>query len=511
MPENIKALIVVLALAVPAFYMGRQIARSVSADREFAVWRNVWFAVTVVAFLSLNFFVHALMLVIVCLYARSVRAASVGLFLILLFVVPVGKISILGAGLFNWLLDLNNPRLLAIVVLLPVLFTTRGFNRRELNVYTLPDWLVVGYVLLFTALQYRSSDATVTSVLRTATVATLEVLIPYFAFSRTVTNMAAVRKVFCAFIIAVLPLCLIAVFEWAKRWHLYFPFITNWGMLQAFYLERGGMLRASASADGSITLGFVIMTAVGCMLGIWQSLRSSQLKGIVSITFAAGLFATLARGPWVGVAVLLLVYLAIGPNAIANLAKGAVIGIAGLALLLVLPVGAKLIDLLPFVGAVEQGNVTYRQQLFDNSITVILRNPLFGTPDYLRAPEMLAMMQGEHIIDIVNSYLEIALRSGLVGLSLFIGVFATILLRLRRALKFRGVNDVDYNTCVRASIATLIAMLVTIVTVSSIDFIPYVYWSFAGLCVSLIRIAYRERAAARGAGRALDLVSSRAV
>ena len=149
MPENIRILIVVLALAVPAFYMGRQVARSVGADREFLVWRNVWFAVTVVAFLSLNFFVHALMLVIVCLYARSVRAASVGLFFILLFVVPSGKITIGGAGLVNMLLDLNNPRLLAIVVLLPVLFTTRGFNRRELNVYALPDRLVVGYVLLF--------------------------------------------------------------------------------------------------------------------------------------------------------------------------------------------------------------------------------------------------------------------------------------------------------------------------------------------------------------------------
>ena len=53
---------------------------------------------------------------------------------------------------------------------------------------------------------------------------------------------------------------------------------------------------------------------------------------------------------------------------------------------------------------------------------------------------MVAMMQGEHIIDIVNTYLEIALRSGLVGLSLFVGVFATILLRLRRVLKFRGVR-----------------------------------------------------------------------
>src|SRR5262245_11309349 len=145
MPENIRALIVVLTLAVPAFYLGRQIAGSVGTDREFAVWRNVWFSVTVVAFLSLNFFVHALMVAIAFLYARSFRAAPVGLFFILLLAVPLGKIVIGGAGIVNWLFDLNNARLLAIVLLLPILLTTRGFDRRQVGVFAMPDWLVVGY------------------------------------------------------------------------------------------------------------------------------------------------------------------------------------------------------------------------------------------------------------------------------------------------------------------------------------------------------------------------------
>ena len=37
------------------------------------------------------------------------------------------------------------------------------------------------------------------------------------------------------------------------------------------YLRRGGMLRALGSAPVSIALGFVIMVAVGCMLGIWHT------------------------------------------------------------------------------------------------------------------------------------------------------------------------------------------------------------------------------------------------
>ena len=37
--------------------------------------------------------------------------------------------------------------------------------------------------------------------------------------------------------------------------------------------------------------------------------------------------------------------------------------------------------------------------------------------------------------------------------------------------------------------AILIGILVVLATASSIDFIPIVYWSFAGLSVALIRIA----------------------
>jgi O-antigen ligase len=417
------------------------------------------------------------------------------LFFILLLVVPSGKIVIGGAGIVNQLFDLNNPRLLAIVFLLPVLFTIRGFDRRQVGVFTMPDWLVVGYVLLSTALTYRSSEATVTGVMRTGTVFALDVLIPYFAFSRTVTSVADFRKVLCAFVIAVLPLSLIAVFELVKRWHVYYPLAASWGT-EPWYLERAGLLRASASAIDSICMGFIIMVAVGCLLAIWQVIRSSQVKGIVSVIFVTGIIATLARGPWVGVAILLLVYVAMGSNAIANLGKVAVIGAVGLAMLLVTPLGTRLIDFLPFVGTVGEGGVTYRQKLFDNSLVVIQRSPLFGSPDFRREPEMQQMAQGEHLIDIVNTYLEIALRSGLVGLSLFFGIFATILLRLRRVLKFHDVNDLNFKACVRALIATLMAMLVTIATVSSVSFIPYVYWSFAGLSVALIRIGYKERSAA---------------
>jgi O-antigen ligase len=196
--------------------------------------------------------------------------------------------------------------------------------------------------------------------------------------------------------------------------------------------------------------------------------------------------------------VLVFVYLATGPNAVAKLGKAAVIGAVALAALWLIPVGERLVDLFPFLGPPD----LYRERLFDNAILVIRRSPWFGSIDYMSTPEMQMMIQGEGIIDIVNTYLQVALKSGLVGLGLFVGFFVTILIGLRRVLKFEVVRELGFDASIRASIATLVAMLVEIGTVSSVDFIPYVYWSFAGLWVALIRIAYRERATVMRAVRA---------
>jgi O-antigen ligase len=290
---------------------------------------------------------------------------------------------------------------------------------------------------------------------------------------------------------------LIAPFELAKGWHLYSVVADSFGAA-AGYLERAGMQRAFASAFGSISLGFVIMVAIGCALGILHTVRSSNLKPILLLIFAVGLMATLSRGPWVGVGILLLIYLATGRGAVANLGKLGAIGVIGLTLYFGMTGGAGLSDLLP-LGSVETENIAYRQDLLKKGIAVVQRDPWFGNVDYRKTPEMLAMKQGEGIIDIVNTYLEIAMKYGLIGLSLFVGIFATILSGLRRMLKFHAAKDSNLHDYVRASMATLVAIMVTICTVSAVDYIPYVYWSFAGLCVALIRVGYKERSLAASA------------
>src|ERR1035441_2527690 len=101
MLENVKALIYILALAVPAFYLARRMVASTNAYQDFAIWRNAWFAVTIAEFLCGNFWIFAVITAFVCIYARFARAATVALFFVLLFAVPLSDITIGGFGGIN--------------------------------------------------------------------------------------------------------------------------------------------------------------------------------------------------------------------------------------------------------------------------------------------------------------------------------------------------------------------------------------------------------------------------
>src|SRR6185312_15610436 len=504
MPESIKALIVVLILGSTAFYFTRQLARSVVTRHEFTVWRNTWFVVTITAFLSGNFFIFSIVAVIVCIYAHSVRGATVALFVILLVAVPSSDVPIGFLGAINNLIELNDARLLSIVLLLPLLLLKVRSSRRGVSNFAGPDRLIVAYVMLTSVLAFR--QANVTSVMRNTTTLILDILIPYFAFSRTVTDLAKFRRALMAFIVAILPLSLVAVFETVKGWPLYGSVAAGWGESLGV-VGREGMLRASGTA-GPIVLGLLIMVAIGCTLAVRQSKFSSRrLTAGIFGALILGLIATLSRGPWVGTAALAIIYMLTARRGIAKLGLFAMVGALAFGILLQLPVGQALIKYLPFVGSVDAGTVSYRQSLFENAIPVIERNLLFGSVDYLTTPEMQKLVTGQQIVDIVNTYLGIALNYGIIGLGLFVSIFATVLLRLQyiRAFRFRNELNGSIKIYARVMMATLVAILVTIATVSSVGFVPYIYWSFAGLSVALIRIAYDERAAsARVVGGSRD-------
>jgi O-antigen ligase len=202
----------------------------------------------------------------------------------------------------------------------------------------------------------------------------------------------------------------------------------------------------------------------------------------------AGLLAPLSRGPWVGTVCIILVFIITGKQIVKRLSFLLLAGVTIIPLIIISPGGEKVINLIPFIGETEKFNVDYRERLFVTSMIVIKRHPWFGSTDYLETPEMESMRQGQGIIDIVNTYIQIALESGYIGVSLFIAFFLTICWRIYRSFYRLADKNSDEYFLGRSLLATLAGILLIIFTVSSVSVIPIIYWSVAGLGVAYINM-----------------------
>jgi hypothetical protein len=157
------------------------------------------------------------------------------------------------------------------------------------------------------------------------------------------------------------------------------------------------------------------------------------------------------------------------------------------------PAGNVVIDHLPWVGTVDSRNVDGREHLAQVAFKVIMQNPFFGNFDFASTPAIEDLRGSDGIIDLVNTYVIVALRGGLVSLSFFgliiVGaLFGTIgaLLKLKRGE--------ELHTLGRSLLATMLGALFIMGTVSPIFFVFPLYWMLAGLMVGFAQMVQRGQA-----------------
>ena len=215
-----------------------------------------------------------------------------------------------------------------------------------------------------------------------------------------------------------------------------------------------------------------ILTAFFVYFVVWWLTLSVLLVALV---------ATVSRGPWVGGVAMALVFAGIGKGAAKRFMRiGAGVAVAsGLASMS--EWGRGMIDYLPFIGTVGSETVEYRQRLFEVSMNILSHSPFFGEPGFY-SNAAAQELRHEGIIDMVNSYLGIAVGTGLVGFGLFIGLFIYAIVLVWRARK-SSEREPQTGEAARALLAVIAGILVTIGTTSSIGVIPPIYFAIAGLAV----------------------------
>jgi len=489
-PEHLKALVVVLGAAAVVFWLAeRPLCALTLTVSEYRRRRNLWFGITLIGFLSHNVWIYILLAAVMLAVAssRERERNPLALYCLLLFALPPYDKSVPGLGLINYVFDINHVRLLNLVVLLPVALRLFGERNERSQGSLLPDVLVAAYIVYRVGMQAMVDS--LTGDLRATFYLLVDIWLPYYAASRFLRSIEAFREMAASFVLAVAVMAVIAAFEVARSWLVYTSLRLPWeaGMddLSVYILRgEGGLLRANVSVGNSIVLGYVMMVAIALMIFVGPQFRSRPMFLLGVGTLLVGLVAALSRGPWVGAAVAIIFGIGLGPGGVKRLLGLGGIGGLLLAVLLVSPYGGAIIDYLPFVGTVDEGSVTYRQRLLEVSMMVLWQNPMFGAFDYILNPAMEQMRQGQGIIDIVNTYLAIALGYGLVGLSLFVSPFLYALVATYVSHRRAALLDVDADRLGRSLLAAMVGIMITIATVSSITVVPTVYWLMLGICIA---------------------------
>jgi hypothetical protein len=501
MPEHLRALVVILGIAVPAFWLAGKVAPSrLMSLEDFRRRRNLWFAITLLAFFSHSFWLYIVVAAAVLLWQVPRERNPMALYLLLLFAVPGFDQPIPGMGLVNFLFDINHARLLSLTILLPAALHLSARTPPRPAVTRIPDAAILCFIA-YVCLRQMAVD-TVTNSLRAGFYLMTDVWLLYYVASRSLRDRDRMREAVAALVIALGILAVIAVFETFKHWLLYESLRPALGLPPQpilVYLTRGegGALRANGSVLNAIALGYTMMIGLALLIYLLPSIRPRWMGRAVVLVLSVGLLASLSRGPWLGTAAMALAASLVGQGALKRVVFAGLVGSVALGAVLASPWGGTVVDYLPFVGSVEAENVTYRQRLLDISWIVLMENPVFGARDFLLHPLMEQLRQGQGIIDIVNTYLEVALANGLIGLGLFLVAPLFGLWRVWWSARNLGPDDREGLALGRALFGGLIGVLFTIGTVSSISVIPTLLWFVTAACIAYLGLAPREPVATK--------------
>jgi len=501
---SFKELIVVWVIAAVIFRLARPIALKFIHPDDLSRRRNSWFALTAVAFLAPGFWVFALVAIPLLIWAGRRDSNPCAVYLLLFQVIPPLEIPVPMIGMQH-LLSLNMFLLLSFCVLTPLaLRTYRLKGQHPENALQFMDLCLLAYGLLASVFYLRAMKpngtlypVSSTESLRHAFVFFFDAFIPYYVVSRAGADRRKLRDMLATYCLCCAVLAAIAVFETAWGWLLYGGMVAQLSTPApgAFYLMRGGGLRAMASTGHPMALAHLLVLAFGLWLYLQTRLDSRLWKLGGVILFWTGLFAAFTRGALLGAVVVFFLFAALRPRGASRLfsATGAAVVVA--VLIYLSPLGDKIVSVVPwFGGKMDAGSITYRERLWERSWQIIKESPFLGDQDAI--PKMQDLRQGEGIVDVINTYAGVLLNDGFLGLSLFLGFILTALLKAWAGNRRTLSGDPDLSVLGAALVACLVATLIMILDSSLTRGPARMFYVFAGFAAGysvLVRASLRSQ------------------
>lgn len=368
----------------------------------------------------------------------------------------------------NYLTTLDHAKVAIVVFLIPVFL--RAVSRPAPAHLRLVDHLVFAFFILSSVLSIRALPFT--SMLRAVFDQFLIVLVPYIAISRTLTTAEDFRKILQYVYVGVLICCGVGLMCWLKQWNMYFSFVDA-GSVRGAFITRDNVLRIEGPM---INVMFGYLMAIGAILTAHFYGRKEQSPILALGRFGALLlvcYVAQSRGAILAGLVSAAVFYAM--TRLSSGARGFVFAAGGAGAVF----GAINVFANGFGNFDPYGTFNYRVELMRAGLKQLGDHPLFGTPNFVESGRFDHLLQGQGLIDIVNSYLQISLSIGLVGLSAYLFangfVLASCISAAGRIPRKALASPADREAAAMNGLfaGMLLGMLALLSTTSLVSYVPH--------------------------------------
>lgn len=416
-----------------------------------------WVLLTTALFLSFNYLVFAILAALIVIFSSRNLPSGIqaSFYVVLLLSLPALNKTLPGAFGLNKLFEISWPLVLGLIFFLKDRFGRMFVIKNKL------DWMVIFLFVWTAVLSFRGT--TITDGLRGAFMYFNMIYIPYFIARKTVTNTAAMKYVFWGVAFIIFMLSCISVFISMRHWQLYDslnqPLALN-SVGISNYKYREGFLRTGVTI-GAIQFAAIGSCAVIMYIYLIKKLELTLFRKLVFVLFALGIMFTFSRGPWIVGAMMVALYLLM-----AYRSRGLVLFFGGVFAFGALLLAAGVLDSVMYGFSLkDSSNVDYREQLLHLGIEEMMKFPLFGNQNFMQSPDLQVLRQGEGIIDIVNTFLQIGLQFGVIPVLLFAWMVFGWPLTVYKRIKKNGNTEI--LDVARVYFVVMLSLGLSIITVSS--------------------------------------------
>lgn len=481
--------ITALAYSLFGILLGYGGSRRVLSPKELNRFFVAWVLITISLFLISEPLVFLGLAALILIASKpSDKSQYLAFYILALHMVPFKVGALIPFPGLNYLILLDFPKLSAAVILVPLLFwgsrEPTGQNRKSKL-----DWLIILYFMFISALAFR--ELPFTSGLRSSFDLGILILVTYFAARNAISSVGDMNRFVRYWVILCVVLAILALMTQYKYWNFYDSIsgalIKKLFVLPGFGNFRGDILRSTVTLGPTI-LGFTL--SMGVVFAQFLKRQFANKLGwlrLMQMLFLGAIYGTHSRGAWLALLVMVILY------ADFFVRSSATRSLIRLALVIGGVIGVLALELAGFFALDEYGTFQYRYDLIINAWQLIKEYPFFGIGSSFGAYDntvLEASRQGQGIIDIVNTYLQVALNSGLVGAAMFLSIFAIPVVNLRTMARRLGSEQLaaEQDYC-NLMIVVLIGLAALLFTISWVGILPYYTFLLVGVAAGVTALA----------------------